>query len=111
MNAQPQTLALNHCKKKGKIKWMSGWISVFDKLTWCTIGLKSFLFGTAQFSLWARGAVNYDYIVTQDQDVFPMAYTLTIVEPIWPMLKNSWLDERKLSTLTSFFVSVSYTTS
>ena len=23
-----------------------------------------FLFGTAQFSLWASGAVNYDYIVT-----------------------------------------------
>ena len=31
-------------------------ISVFDKLIWCTIdiGPKSFLFGTAQFSLWAR---------------------------------------------------------
>ena len=29
-------------------------ISVFDKLMWCTIGPKSFLFGTAQFSLWAR---------------------------------------------------------
>ena len=28
--------------------------SVFDKLIWCTIGSKSFLFGTAQFSLWAR---------------------------------------------------------
>ena len=30
--------------------------SIFDKLTciWCTIGPKSFLFGTAQFSLWAR---------------------------------------------------------
>ena len=39
-------------------------ISVFDKLIWCTIGPKSFLFGTAQFSLWASGAVNYDYIVT-----------------------------------------------
>ena len=39
-------------------------ISVFDKLIWRTIGPKSFLFGTAQFSLWASGAVNYDYIVT-----------------------------------------------
>ena len=29
-----------------------------------TIGPKSFLFGTVQFSLWASGAVNYDYIVT-----------------------------------------------
>ena len=39
------------------------YISVFDKLIWRTIGLKSFLFGTAWFSLWASGAVNYDYIV------------------------------------------------
>ena len=38
--------------------------SVFDKLIWHTIGPKSFLFGTAQFSLWASGAVNYDYFVT-----------------------------------------------
>ena len=38
--------------------------SVFDKLIWRTISPKSFLFGTAQFSLWASGAVNYDYIVT-----------------------------------------------
>ena len=29
-------------------------ISVFDKLIWRTIGPKSFLFSTAQFSLWAR---------------------------------------------------------
>ena len=41
-------------------------ISVFDKLIWRTIGPKSFLFGTAQFSLWASGAVNYDYIVTNN---------------------------------------------
>ena len=40
------------------------YISVFDKLIWHTIGPKSFLFGTAQFSLWASGAVIYDYIVT-----------------------------------------------
>ena len=39
-------------------------ISVFDKLIWHTIGPKNFLFGTAQFSLWASGAVNYDYIIT-----------------------------------------------
>ena len=32
----------------------------FDKLIWCTIGPKSDLFGTAQFSPWASGAVNYD---------------------------------------------------
>ena len=38
--------------------------SVFDKLICCTIGPKSFLFGTAQFSLWLSGAVNHDYIVT-----------------------------------------------
>ena len=38
--------------------------SVFDKLIWLTIGPKSFLFGTAQLSLWASGTVNYDYIVT-----------------------------------------------
>ena len=38
--------------------------SVFDKLIWHTIGPKSFLFGAAQFSLWASGTVNYHYIVT-----------------------------------------------
>ena len=37
---------------------------VFDKFIWRTIGTKSFLFGTSQFSIWAIGAVNYDYIVT-----------------------------------------------
>ena len=36
----------------------------FDKLIWRTIGPKNFLFGTAQFSLWASGTVSYDYIVT-----------------------------------------------
>ena len=40
------------------------YFSVFDKFIWDTIGPKSFLFSTAQFSLWANGAVNYDYIVT-----------------------------------------------
>ena len=38
--------------------------SVLDNLIWHTIGQKSFLFGTARFSLWASGAVNYDCIVT-----------------------------------------------
>ena len=38
----------------------------FDKLIWHTIGPKSFLFGTAQFSYWASDAVNYDYIVTNN---------------------------------------------
>ena len=56
-------------------------VSVFDKLIWRTTG--SILFGTAQFSLWASGTVNYDYIVTNSinslllaQDVFSMAHTL-----------------------------------
>ena len=53
----------------------------------------SFLFGTAQFSFEPDGTVNCDYIVTNSiyslaQHVFPMAYTLTLVEPIWPMLQN-----------------------
>ena len=41
------------------------------------------------------GAVNYDYIVTNSMNsllfgsrCIPMAYTLTIVEPIWLMLQN-----------------------
>ena len=38
--------------------------SVFDKLIWRTIAPKSFLFGTAQFSLWDSGTDNYDYVVT-----------------------------------------------
>ena len=37
------------------------YISVFDKLIWHTVDPNSFLFGTAQFSLWTSGAVNYDY--------------------------------------------------
>ena len=36
----------------------------FDKLIWCTIVPKSFLFGTAEFTLGASGAGNYDYIIT-----------------------------------------------
>ena len=39
------------------------------------------------------GTINYDYINTNSinslaQDVFPMAHTLTIVEPIFAMLQN-----------------------
>ena len=67
-------------------------ISVFDKLIWHTIGPKSFLFGTAQFSLWASGTINYDYVVTNSINclltVFAMVHTLTIIEPFWPMLQN-----------------------
>ena len=71
------------------------YVSVFDKLIWCTIGPKSFLFGTAQFSLWASGAVNYDYIITNSissllivSRCIPNGAPLSIVEPIWPMLQN-----------------------
>ena len=39
---------------------------VFDKLIWRTISPKSFLFATAQFSLWAGSTINYDYIVTNN---------------------------------------------
>ena len=46
------------------------WYSVFDKLVWRTIGPKSFLFGTAEFSLWASEAVNYDYIITNSINSF-----------------------------------------
>ena len=72
--------------------------SVFDKLTWCTIVPKSFLFGTVQFSFCATGTVNYDYIITNSINslligsrCIPNAWytcTLTIVEPIWPMFQN-----------------------
>ena len=51
-------------KLKGVCNYPDRLVAVFDKLIWRTIGPKSFLFGTAQFSLWASGAVNYDYIVT-----------------------------------------------
>ena len=41
------------------------YVSVFLISSYGTpIGPKSFLFGTAQFSLWASGTVNYDYINT-----------------------------------------------
>ena len=79
--------------------WMDGWMdrqmhtSVFDKLIWRTIGPKSFLFSTAQFTLWDSGAVNYDYILTNSinsvQIVFPKAPTLTIVaSQIGPCFKS-----------------------
>ena len=73
--------------------------SVFDKLIWRTIDPKSFLFGTVQFSLWASGADNYDYIVTNSINSLLIgsrcilksqwqAHILTIVEPIWPKFKT-----------------------
>ena len=43
---------------------VNDYTSVFDMLIWRTIVPKSFLFGTPQFSLWAIGAVNHNYIVT-----------------------------------------------
>ena len=51
------------------------------------LALHSSLFGP-------DGAVNYDYIITNSINSlligsrFPMAHTLTIIEPIWPMLQN-----------------------
>ena len=39
-------------------------IMIILSLTALTVCLRSFLFGAAQFSLLASGAVNYDYIVT-----------------------------------------------
>ena len=68
--------------------YMYMYISVFDKLIWCTQGgsylaLHSSFFGS-------YGTVNCNYIVTNTAliGVFPMADTLTIVEPIWPMVQN-----------------------
>ena len=49
---------------------------------------------TSVFLISSDGAVNYDYIVLlfvnclNSQDVFPMARTLTIVQPIWPVFQN-----------------------
>ena len=45
-----------------QVSWITH--AMLDKLIWYTIGPKSFLFGTAQLTLWASGTVNYDYIVT-----------------------------------------------
>ena len=42
-------------------KYYNNYVSVFLISLY---GAKSFLFGAAQFSLWASGAVNYDYIVS-----------------------------------------------
>ena len=54
-------------------------ISVFDNLIWHTIGLKSFLFGIAQFSLWASGTVNYNYIVTNSHAAILIKNSATYV--------------------------------
>ena len=70
-------------------------VSVFDKLICRIIGPKSFLFGTAQFSLWASGTVNYDYIVTNSINslligsrCIPNGAHTNHVGPIWPMFQN-----------------------
>ena len=54
--------------------------------------LLTYVFGTAQFALWASGAVNYDYNVTSSmlaQDLFTMAHTLTILSQFGPSFKTS----------------------
>ena len=53
-------------------------------LIWCSIGPKSSLFGPAQFSFWASGAVNYDYIVINCLLIGSrMAHTLTqLAQPL-----------------------------
>ena len=66
--------------------------TVFDKLIWCTIGPKSFLFRTAPFS-GPNGTVNYGYIVTNSINSLLIALRSIpndahIVEPIWHMLQN-----------------------
>ena len=65
---------------------------VFDKLIWCTIGPKSFLFVTSlgQMALLIMIILSLTALTLcyMAQGVFPMAHTLTIVEPIWPMLQN-----------------------
>ena len=62
---------------------MSAYNSVFDKLILGIIGPKSFLFGTAQFSLWTIGAVNCDYIITNSINCL-----LISSRCICPMLQN-----------------------
>ena len=76
-------------------------LSVFDKLIWCTIGPKSFLFGTAQFSLLASGADNYDCIVTNIITFLligsnPMVHTLANLEPIWSQFGPCFKAYQKL---------------
>ena len=56
--------AIEECKHFISPFWKLYHISVFDKFIWCTIGPMTFFIGTAQFSLWAIGAANYNYIVT-----------------------------------------------
>ena len=67
-------------------------IYTYQCFLWHTIGPNNFLFGTAQFSLWARWhSYNQDYIITDNNplfvngfkiNVFPMEHTITIVEHI-----------------------------
>ena len=68
---------------------------VFNKLIWCTIGPKSFLFALRS-SLFGQMMQLIMIILSLTaltlcqlaQDVFSMVHTLTIVEPIWPMLQK-----------------------
>ena len=66
-------------------------------LIWRTIDPKSFLFGTIHTVLTLGQMAQLIMIILSltamthcklAQDVFPMAHTLTIVKPIWPMLQN-----------------------
>ena len=69
--------------------------TVFDKLIWCTIGPKSFLFRTAPFS-GPNGTVNYGYIVTNSinsllialRSIPNGAHTKPLLSQFWPMLQN-----------------------
>ena len=70
--------------------------SVFDNLIWHTIGLKTFLFGTAQFSLWARGAVHYVCGV-----LLCMYYTCVLFLAIEDADKTSFVEDEKGSLYTS----------
>ena len=80
--------------------YMYMYIRVFDQLIWCTIGQKSFLFGTARSHFGQDGADNYDYIITSSINSLligsrhipngPHRHTLSVIEPIWPMLQKLW---------------------
>ena len=71
------------------------YISVFDTFIWHTIGPKSFLFDSAQFSLLASGAVIYDYTITNSINslligwrCIPNDANTNHVDPILYMLQN-----------------------
>ena len=64
------------------------YIRAFNMLIWRTIDPKSFLFGTIHTVLTLGQMAQLMTHCKLAQDVFPMAHTLTIVKPIWPMLQN-----------------------